>query len=543
MNVGYVLGEEQLNRYFSHFGNVLDVYLPKHKSGRNKGFGFTTFETEEELERVLQTPEHVVEGVLVKINKAGPRPEYEQTPRDDTQAPKQAGSDTSNGGNHQTLGGSGPGGGSITSSGAHGRGPRLYVGGVPDEITEEDIIEHFNKWGNVVDVYFPGKKGAKRVNYCFVTYDNWRSAQRACNQSERNIDGKPLQSISMAEERQGEARSDDGGLSSLTASLSPSLSIPLNPATIAAMNLAARSGLASYNPLGNLQTAPTLGGLQSSVNLNTLQGLLASGIPPSTLQALLSGLAAGSGDFAAASPTASGLDTRTLAGLLASGAFGAQNIPTTPPKIPLTNPFASLQQPSAMASSLLGGPTLSSPAGALPARTSQDFAGMGSLTDPMAAVYANVNQNLSPTGASLLTPWGMQPGQQVHAPEGHQPNSPTVASDMGNYPIGNERVIPNTANVQQYAALLAAQAQMKAQASKQTSIDHLGSQPSEFMTQSSPQDPAAMEGRLQSGDLSTSVGAGGTLDGMYGSRNVVDDLRTMEDNMRLAEGQLHDLTL
>jgi RNA recognition motif-containing protein len=98
----------------------------------------------------------------------------------------QAASDTSNGGGHAAPGGSG----GIASSSAHGRGPRLYVGGVPDEITEEDIIEHFNKWGNVVDVYFPGKKGAKRVNYCFVTYDNWRSAQRACNQSERNIDGK-----------------------------------------------------------------------------------------------------------------------------------------------------------------------------------------------------------------------------------------------------------------------------------------------------------------------------------------------------------------
>lgn len=35
-----------------------------------------------------------------------------------------------------------------------------------------------------------GKKGAKRVNYCFITFDNWRSAQRACNQSERNIYGK-----------------------------------------------------------------------------------------------------------------------------------------------------------------------------------------------------------------------------------------------------------------------------------------------------------------------------------------------------------------
>ncbi len=87
------------------------------------------------------------------------------------------------------------------------------------------------------------------------------------------------------------------------------------------------------------------------------------------------------------------------------------------------------------ASSLLGGPNLSSPAGALPAQNSQDFAGMNSLTDPMAAVYANVNQNLSPTGASLLTPWGMQPGQQVHAPENHQPTSPTATSDIGNYPI------------------------------------------------------------------------------------------------------------
>ena len=106
-------------------------------------------------------------------------------------------------------------------------------------------MEHFNKWGQVVDCYFPGcvnfcshsiitpastssslrhvkcltaatacllrgawskvqdssprlkyavlhagKKGAKRVNYCFITFDNWRSAQRACNQSERNIFGK-----------------------------------------------------------------------------------------------------------------------------------------------------------------------------------------------------------------------------------------------------------------------------------------------------------------------------------------------------------------
>lgn len=36
----------------------------------------------------LQTAEHVVEGVVVKINKAGPRPEYETT-REDGQQPQQ----------------------------------------------------------------------------------------------------------------------------------------------------------------------------------------------------------------------------------------------------------------------------------------------------------------------------------------------------------------------------------------------------------------------------------------------------------------------
>ena len=34
------------------------------------------------------------------------------------------------------------------------------------------------------------KRPGLQVNYCFVTFDNWRSAQRACNQSERNILGQ-----------------------------------------------------------------------------------------------------------------------------------------------------------------------------------------------------------------------------------------------------------------------------------------------------------------------------------------------------------------
>ena len=70
-----------------------------------------------------------------------------------------------------------------------GRGPRVYVGGVPNCVTEEGVREHFRKWGSVSDVYFPGTRGQKRLTYCFVTFDNLQSAERACNESDRSLDG------------------------------------------------------------------------------------------------------------------------------------------------------------------------------------------------------------------------------------------------------------------------------------------------------------------------------------------------------------------
>ena len=177
MNVGYDLTEEQLRQFFSQYGDVTDVYLPKHKSGRNKGFGFTTFDSDESLQAALQAEQYVIGGEVVRINRAGPRPESE------LQRPGAGFEASSSGTNLKQLDGA------SRQPQLFGKGPRLYVGGVPEEVSEERLKAHFSRWGNVVDLYFPGKKGQSRVNYCFVTFDNWRAAQRACNQSERNIDG------------------------------------------------------------------------------------------------------------------------------------------------------------------------------------------------------------------------------------------------------------------------------------------------------------------------------------------------------------------
>eukprot|EP00884_Botryococcus_braunii_P000570 jgi/Botrbrau1/10513/Bobra.0133s0113.2 len=288
MNVGYVLTEEQLRTYFSQYGTVLDVYLPKHKSGRNKGFGFTTFETEEELERALQVPEHVINSATVKINRAGPRPEYagsQNVERDNGDAPSNMPDETF-----------------LDSCGhlnegvlQHGRGPRLYVGGIHADITDDDVKMHFSRWGRVIDVYFPargdaGKKGARRVNYCFVTFESKNAAQHACNESERSINGRALQSISLAEDRTkldaqraADSFAPEFPLSPLatrqsTSTISPFVSGNASPALLAQLaGLSGYAGGASHVPDAAAQNLNQL--LQAAQQLQALQQLGQAGSP------------------------------------------------------------------------------------------------------------------------------------------------------------------------------------------------------------------------------------------------------------------------
>ena len=167
MNVGYTLTEGPIRDHFSQFGKVLDVYLPRSKkTNATLGYGFTTFETMDEVERALEKGEHLIDGVAVKVNRAGPRPNYDDQP---------------------------------AYQGPHGTGPRLYLGGVPQALSSEDIREHFCQWGQVIDIYFPPQRNGRRASYCFVRFASYTEAKRAYTESQRRI--------------KGQVRSAGGGLS------------------------------------------------------------------------------------------------------------------------------------------------------------------------------------------------------------------------------------------------------------------------------------------------------------------------------------------
>lgn len=95
-----------------------------------------------------------------------------------------------------------PGGDPRALPPSKGSGPRLFCGHVPKEATEELVKAHFSRWGVVTDVYFPRhKKTLKRRPFCFVTFSNRESAERALHESPLNMCGVPIKNLTMVEDR------------------------------------------------------------------------------------------------------------------------------------------------------------------------------------------------------------------------------------------------------------------------------------------------------------------------------------------------------
>lgn len=69
--------EADVREYFTRFGYVMDVYMPRDKHNRHehRGFGFVTFETEAAVHRVAAHGLHQIRGAAVAIDSAVPRRE------------------------------------------------------------------------------------------------------------------------------------------------------------------------------------------------------------------------------------------------------------------------------------------------------------------------------------------------------------------------------------------------------------------------------------------------------------------------------------
>jgi ATP-dependent DNA helicase RecG len=70
---------------------------------------------------------------------------------------------------------------------------KVYIGNIPYEVSEKDINDSLNKFGEVVDVSIPKRHNGKSKGFCFVEFDKRLSANNALNStSDIIINGRKI---------------------------------------------------------------------------------------------------------------------------------------------------------------------------------------------------------------------------------------------------------------------------------------------------------------------------------------------------------------
>jgi len=107
--------QESLQRYFNRYGEVIDCVVMKNsESGRSRGFGFVTFADPNNVNVVLQNGPHVLDGRTIDPKPCNPRT---------LQKPKRSSSY-----------------------------PKVFLGGLPSNVTETDLRTFFSRYGKVMEV-------------------------------------------------------------------------------------------------------------------------------------------------------------------------------------------------------------------------------------------------------------------------------------------------------------------------------------------------------------------------------------------------------
>lgn len=155
---------ETLLRYFSRFGDVIDCVVMKNaETGRSRGFGFVTFSDPNNIELVIQSSPHNLDGRTIDPKPCNPR--SMQKPKKNTNWPK------------------------------------IFLGGLPSSITETDLRSFFGRYGDVTEVvimYDQEKK--KSRGFGFLSFREDAAVDQAVAEHFVNIQNKQVE-IKRAEPR------------------------------------------------------------------------------------------------------------------------------------------------------------------------------------------------------------------------------------------------------------------------------------------------------------------------------------------------------
>lgn len=158
--------EETLGDYFSKYGHVSQTVIMRDKTtGRPRGFGFVVFSDPSVIDSVLQD-RHTIEGRTVEAKRALSR-EEQQTSRSGSNVGRSSGGV----GNYRTK--------------------KIFVGGLPSTLTEEQFREYFGNYGDVTDVVIMFDQNTSRPRgFGFISFDTEDAVDRVLQKTFHELNNK-----------------------------------------------------------------------------------------------------------------------------------------------------------------------------------------------------------------------------------------------------------------------------------------------------------------------------------------------------------------
>jgi len=165
--ISWETDEDRLREYFGRFGEVTEAVIMRDRStGRARGFGFVVFADATVAERVT-IEKHMIDGRMVEAKKAVPRDDHSIVSKSNT----------------SSIGSPGP-----------GRTRKIFVGGLPSNVTEADFRGYFEQFGVITDVVVMYDHNTQRPRgFGFITYDSEDAVDKALHKSFHELNGKMVE--------------------------------------------------------------------------------------------------------------------------------------------------------------------------------------------------------------------------------------------------------------------------------------------------------------------------------------------------------------
>lgn len=149
--------EEVFTKHFEKYGEIIDSVIMKEKHTRKpRGFGFITFSDPSVLDKVLED-EHIINDRTVEVKRTVPREEMDVK------------------------------GGQKTK--------KIFVGGIPPSITDDELKEYFSSYGNIVEhqIMLDRSSGRSR-GFGFVTFEREDVVEAIINEDKpHELGGKEVE--------------------------------------------------------------------------------------------------------------------------------------------------------------------------------------------------------------------------------------------------------------------------------------------------------------------------------------------------------------